>query len=176
MAAASLTHLSPTLQIPSADISSTDDERLIREGEAAVEGYILDLDSARRQILPMARGLCAARRLYPATQAFGGWLQGSPYQSIGRLIAQRSSRLARTRNSPANSSASFLWSRPGRSGTRLKRRRVPRSRDSGDRGTLPPRQDRPPKVPLKTPEPYRHPSSHLFPPRHPPLALPPILG
>ena len=84
MAAPSLTHLSPTLQIPSADISSTDDERLIREGEAAVEGYILDLDSARRQILPMARGLCAARRLYPATQAFGDWLQGSPYQRIGQ--------------------------------------------------------------------------------------------
>ena len=163
MVAASLTHLSPTLQIPSADISSTDDERLIREGEAAVEGYILDLTalvgkSCRWRVDCARQGDCIPQRKHSAA-GFRDRLT----KVSGRLIAQRSSRLARTRNSPANSSASFLWSRPGRSGTRLKRRRVPRSPDSGDRGTLPPRQDRPPKVPLKTPEPYRHPSSRLFP-------------
>jgi len=64
--------------------NATDDERLIQEGEAAVEHYTKEIDSARRQILPMARGLCAAKRKYPATQAFGGWLQGSPYWKIGQ--------------------------------------------------------------------------------------------
>ena len=64
-------------------VTNLEDERLIREGEAAVEGYTKDLDSARRRIMPMARGLCAAKRKHPATQEFGNWLQGSPYQKLG---------------------------------------------------------------------------------------------
>src|SRR5207249_4118917 len=47
-----------------------DDERLIREGEAAVERF----KKSREQILPMARGLAAAKRKYPATREFGAWL------------------------------------------------------------------------------------------------------
>ena len=77
MDAAPLIPTSPTLQSPSVD-RSTDDARLIREGEAAVEGYITDLDHARLRILVMARGLCAAKRRDPATQEFGNWLQESP--------------------------------------------------------------------------------------------------
>jgi hypothetical protein len=55
------------------------DERLIREGEAAVERF----KKSREQILPMARGLAAAKRKYPATQEFGKWLHDSPYSMIG---------------------------------------------------------------------------------------------
>ena len=59
--------------------TSRDDERLIQEGGAAVEWYHNSRDQARAQILPMARGLLAAKRKYPATQAFGNWLDTSQY-------------------------------------------------------------------------------------------------
>jgi hypothetical protein len=66
--------------------SSTDgdDDLLIRVGEFLVEGFIKADDGVRQRILPLARGLCAAKRKYPATQAFGAWLQGSPYLKIGK--------------------------------------------------------------------------------------------
>jgi hypothetical protein len=56
-----------------------DDDRLISEGEAAAEQF----NRSRDQILPMARGLAAAKRKYPATQEFGKWLHDSPYSMIG---------------------------------------------------------------------------------------------
>jgi hypothetical protein len=55
------------------------DDRLIIEGEAAAERF----NRTREQILPMARGLLAAKRKYPATQEFGKWLRNSPYSTIG---------------------------------------------------------------------------------------------
>jgi hypothetical protein len=61
-------------------ISLDDDERLISEGEAAVERF----KKSRDQILPMARGLAAAKRKYPATQDFKKWLRGSSYWTIGK--------------------------------------------------------------------------------------------
>jgi hypothetical protein len=67
-----------------ASIARLDDERLIREGEAAVDLYNRDLKSARARIMPMARGLLAAKRKYPATQDFGDWLQTSSYREIGQ--------------------------------------------------------------------------------------------
>ena len=78
-----LTSTSPTLQSLSVE-SSTDDARLVQEGEAAVDAYVIDLDHARSRVLVMARGLCAARRLYPATREFGAWLETSPYKQIGQ--------------------------------------------------------------------------------------------
>jgi hypothetical protein len=57
-----------------------DNERLIIAGEAAVERF----KKSREQILPMARGLLAAKRKYPATQEFGEWLQNSPYSMFGK--------------------------------------------------------------------------------------------
>jgi hypothetical protein len=56
-----------------------DDDRLIREGEDAAERY----HKSREEILPMARGLAAAKRKHPATREFGAWLKGSPYSKIG---------------------------------------------------------------------------------------------
>jgi len=56
-----------------------DDERLIRKGEAAAERF----GRSREQILPMARGLSAAKRKYPAKREFGNWLKGSAYSRIG---------------------------------------------------------------------------------------------
>ena len=64
-------------------VSNLSDERLIREGEAAVDGYNKDLRTARARIMPMARGLLAAKRKYPATQEFGDWLHTSSYREIG---------------------------------------------------------------------------------------------
>jgi hypothetical protein len=61
-------------------ISLDDDEHLINEGEAAVERF----KKSRDQILPMARGLLAAKRKHPATQAFNEWLRGSPYSRIDK--------------------------------------------------------------------------------------------
>jgi hypothetical protein len=57
-----------------------DDERLISDGEAAVERF----KKSRKEILPMARGLLAAKRKHPATQAFNEWLRGSPYSRIDK--------------------------------------------------------------------------------------------
>jgi hypothetical protein len=65
-----------------ATITVLDDERLIREGETAVDGYNKDLNSARQRIMPMARGLLAARRKYPANQGFSDWLHTSSYREI----------------------------------------------------------------------------------------------
>jgi hypothetical protein len=58
------------------------DERLIREGEAAVDDYNRSHERARKNIIPMARGLLAARRKYPANQEFGDWLQTSAYREL----------------------------------------------------------------------------------------------
>jgi hypothetical protein len=63
-------------------IHDWDDERLIRDGEAAVDLYNKDLKNARARIMPMARGLLAAKRKYPATQDFGDWLHISSYREI----------------------------------------------------------------------------------------------
>jgi hypothetical protein len=63
-------------------VTVLDDERLIREGEAAVDLYNKDVKNARTRIMPMARGLVAAKRKYPATQDFGDWLLTSPYREI----------------------------------------------------------------------------------------------
>jgi hypothetical protein len=57
-----------------------DDDRLIIAGEAAVERF----KKSRKEILPMARGLLAAKRKHPATQAFNEWLRGSPYSRIDK--------------------------------------------------------------------------------------------
>jgi len=65
-----------------AQVLQMDDERLIRDGEAAVDLYNKDLKNARARIMPMARGLCAAKRKYPATQDFGDWLTTSSYREI----------------------------------------------------------------------------------------------
>jgi hypothetical protein len=62
------------------DEANRTDERLIEEGEAAAGRF----SRSRENILPMARGLAAAKRRYPATQEFGGWLKGSAYSSIGK--------------------------------------------------------------------------------------------
>lgn len=67
-----------------ATVTKLDDERLIREGEAAVDLYNKDLKNARARIMPMARGLLAAKRKYPATQDFGDWLQTSSYREVER--------------------------------------------------------------------------------------------
>jgi hypothetical protein len=65
-------------QIDVSVIDLGDDERLIREGEVAAERFT----RSRDHILPMARGLAAAKRKYPATRDFGAWLEGSRYSSL----------------------------------------------------------------------------------------------
>jgi hypothetical protein len=69
----------PTAGPPISVIINSDDQ-LIAEGEAAAERY----HKSREQVLPMARGLLAAKRKYPATQEFGEWLQNSPYSMFGK--------------------------------------------------------------------------------------------
>lgn len=59
--------------MPTATVTQLDDERLIREGEAAA-----------RFRKPMALGLLAAKRKYEATRDFGEWLRGSPYGQLNR--------------------------------------------------------------------------------------------
>src|SRR5262249_53997216 len=66
-------------EAPAAGPSINPDDQLISEGEAAVERF----KKSREQILPMARGLLAAKRKYPATREFGDWLRHSPYSAIG---------------------------------------------------------------------------------------------
>ena len=39
---------------------------------------------SRNKIMPLARRLLAAKQRYPAKQAFGKWLRGSTYASIGK--------------------------------------------------------------------------------------------
>lgn len=65
-----------------ATVSNLDNMRLIREGEQAVDQYNRGLKNARASIMPMARGLCAAKHEYPATQDFGDWLHTSAYREI----------------------------------------------------------------------------------------------
>jgi hypothetical protein len=65
-----------------ATVSNLDDERLIRDGEAAVDLYNKDLKNARARIMPMARGLFAARQKYPSDQDFSDWLHTSSYREI----------------------------------------------------------------------------------------------
>jgi hypothetical protein len=60
-------------------IPNINDERLIREGEAAAAAYA---KSRRENILAMARGLAAARRKYRGKQAFGRWFDSSPYPAV----------------------------------------------------------------------------------------------
>ena len=45
--------------------------------------YGRSIDRACDQIIPMARGLLAARRRYRADQDFGRWLEQSPYSNVG---------------------------------------------------------------------------------------------
>jgi hypothetical protein len=76
-----LERLGADIEAPQSDgreLIVIDDERLIREGEAAVERFKM----SREQILPMARGLAAAKRKYPATREFGAWLESSRYSSL----------------------------------------------------------------------------------------------
>jgi hypothetical protein len=65
-------------QIDVSVVDLGDNERLIREGEAAAERF----GRSRDHILPMARGLAAAKRKYSATREFGAWLEGSRYSSL----------------------------------------------------------------------------------------------
>jgi hypothetical protein len=58
---------------------ATTDERLISEGETAAKEF----SRSREHILPMARGLAAAKRRYPATKAFNDWLRDSAYSKLG---------------------------------------------------------------------------------------------
>jgi hypothetical protein len=74
-----------------------DDERLIIEGEAAAERF----NRSREQILPMAKGLLAAKRRYPATQKFNEWLRGSPYRRIGKQDRAALINLAKNENATA---------------------------------------------------------------------------
>jgi hypothetical protein len=60
-------------------ISIRNDDQLINDGEAAVKQF----KKSREQILPMARGLLAAKRKYPAKRNRGDWLRKSPYSTIG---------------------------------------------------------------------------------------------
>jgi len=60
-------------------ISSLDDERLIREGNTAAIAYA---KSARENILPIARGLVAARRKYRSDTEFGRWFDQSAYRVV----------------------------------------------------------------------------------------------
>jgi hypothetical protein len=79
-----------------------DDERLITEGEDAVERF----NRSREQILPMAKGLLAAKRRYPATQKFNEWLRGSPYRRIGKQDRAALINLAKNENATAKFMAS----------------------------------------------------------------------
>jgi hypothetical protein len=67
-------------QIDVSVVDLGDNERLIRAGEAAAERF----GRSRDHILPMARGLAAAKRKYSATREFGDWLQHSSYSRIGK--------------------------------------------------------------------------------------------
>jgi hypothetical protein len=75
---APLVPLAPEINTEQTRASQALDD-VIKEGEDAAERY----HKSREQILPMARGLAAAKRKYPATQEFGKWLQDSPYSVIG---------------------------------------------------------------------------------------------
>ena len=65
-----------------ATVTVLNDERLIREGEAAVDRYNRARASARTEVISMARGLLAAKQRYPATQDFGDWLNQSSYREL----------------------------------------------------------------------------------------------
>jgi hypothetical protein len=67
-----------------ATIVDISDERLIRDGEAAVDHYLNDLKNTRSRIMPMALGLLVARRAHKADREFGAWLQASPYNKLGK--------------------------------------------------------------------------------------------
>jgi hypothetical protein len=66
-----------------AELRNLNNERLIHEGEAAVDLYNKDIKSARTRIMPMARGLLAARHEYPGNADFSDWLQTSSYREVG---------------------------------------------------------------------------------------------
>jgi hypothetical protein len=91
-----------------ATVTILDDERLIRDGEAAVAHYT----KSRDEILPMARGLLAAKRKYPATQDFGTWLADSPYNQPGHTdraaLINLGEHEAITAACPSNSPDSIL--------------------------------------------------------------------
>ena len=55
-------------------------ETVMCEGEAAVTRF----GKSRDEILPMARGIQAARDLFPANQKFGEWLKYSPYRLLDK--------------------------------------------------------------------------------------------
>ena len=64
-------------EAPAAGLSMNLDDQLISDGEAAAERY----HKSRDQILPMARGLLAAKRKHPATRKFNAWLKGTTHYS-----------------------------------------------------------------------------------------------
>jgi hypothetical protein len=65
-----------------AELLHIDSERLIRDGEAAVVAYDKHVEDACAKILPMARGIFAARKKYRADADFGRWRKSSPYNKI----------------------------------------------------------------------------------------------
>jgi hypothetical protein len=67
--------------MPELTLVVDEDDRLIRLGE---QNLRLFLEGARSHMLPMAKGLLAARRKYPSNIAFKRWLAGSPYHELGK--------------------------------------------------------------------------------------------
>ncbi|HZZ26115.1 MAG TPA: hypothetical protein VFE60_27770 [Roseiarcus sp.] len=99
---------------------SLDDERSIRDGETAAEEYVRSTSRARDQIIPMARGLLAAKRRYPATQEFGEWLSRSPSLTIGKTdraalinIAEYELTIARFLRKTTLISPELIWTEYG---------------------------------------------------------------
>jgi hypothetical protein len=63
-------------------VTNLEDARLLREGEAACREHQKHGALARWAILPMAKGLLAARRIYASHRAFNKWLSKSPYRDL----------------------------------------------------------------------------------------------
>jgi hypothetical protein len=79
-------------------ITNLGDQHLIQEGEEAVKLFRGDIGKARSRIMPMARGLLAARRKYPANVEFNRWLQASPYNDLGKTDRASLIKLAEHEN------------------------------------------------------------------------------
>ena len=95
---------------------SFDAERIIREGETAVDRYVKSREEAKSQIIPMARGLLAARKKYRDNQSLGGWLIDSSYSDLNRTdraalikIAEHEAFLAPVIASGTLTSAQEIW-------------------------------------------------------------------
>jgi hypothetical protein len=70
-------------------------DALIRRGEAALLEQFAAIKEMKRHILPMARGLAKARRLYPKRQDFNRWLAQSPYRDFSRTELNCLRKIAR---------------------------------------------------------------------------------